>query len=96
MWLQDLYPSGTPAASIHDHSVILNVSPAFVIAAVFFPTTAAVSNFSPLPHFVPLVEFKDRIDHWKWIGHGRDSELELMILCNHWFKLLDKTLVSNV
>ena len=29
---------------------------------------AAVSSFSPLPHFVPLVEFKDRIDHWKWIG----------------------------
>ena len=28
----------------------------------------AVSSFEPLPHFLPLVEFRDRIDHWKWIG----------------------------
>ena len=21
-----------------------------------------------MPHFMPLIEFRDRIDHWKWIG----------------------------
>ena len=28
----------------------------------------AVSSFDPLPFFIPLVEFRDRIDHWKWMG----------------------------
>ena len=31
-------------------------------------THTAVSSFDPLPHFIPLLEFRDRIDHWKWIG----------------------------
>ena len=41
---------------------------------------AAVSNFSPLPHFVPLVEFKDRIDHWKWIGEIFDITVSLFFV----------------
>ena len=28
----------------------------------------AVSSFDPLPFFFPVVEFRDRIDHWKWMG----------------------------
>ena len=47
---------------------------------VFFSKFAAVSNFSPLPHFVPLVEFKDRIDHWKWIGEIFDVTMLLFFV----------------
>ncbi len=30
--------------------------------------STAVSSFSPLAHFIPVIEFRDRIDHWKWMG----------------------------
>ena len=36
----------------------------------------AVSSFEPLSHFIPLVEFKDRIDHWKWIGESEEGGRE--------------------
>ena len=28
----------------------------------------AVSSYDPLPFFYPILEFRDRIDHWKWMG----------------------------
>eukprot|EP00117_Sycon_ciliatum_P015660 scpid69541/ scgid4692/ Nuclear factor related to kappa-B-binding protein; DNA-binding protein R kappa-B; INO80 complex subunit G len=43
----------------------------------------AVSSFSPLPGFAPMTDFKDRIQQWKWIGHGRDSDTALKALCDH-------------
>ena len=52
----------------------------------------AVCTFDSLPHFIPLIEFRDRIDHWKWIGQDRDSEVELLVLCNHWLETLDRAL----
>jgi nuclear factor related to kappa-B-binding protein len=52
----------------------------------------AVSSFDPLPFFLPVLEFRDRIDHWKWMGHERDSDLELLVLCNHWLDSLDRSL----
>lgn len=79
----------------------------------------AVSSFDPLPFFLPVVEFRDRIDHWKWMGgpplpillspshwpllppppsatgHDRDSEVELLVLCNHWLDTLDRSLVTT-
>ena len=33
----------------------------------------AVSSFDPLPFFLPVVEFRDRIDHWKWMGEPPPS-----------------------
>ena len=96
-------------------------------------TPAAVSSFDPLPHFIPLLEFRDRIDHWKWIGqclathcggletqalcisvmaavlnisglviyipsagHGRDSDVELLVLCNQWLDNLHRELVGTL
>ncbi|XP_003386786.1 PREDICTED: nuclear factor related to kappa-B-binding protein-like [Amphimedon queenslandica] len=53
----------------------------------------AVSSFDPLPHFYPVIEFRDRIDHWRWIGNHRDSEPELLILYNHWYSNIDRALV---
>ena len=74
----------------------------------------AVCTFDSLPHFIPLIEFRDRIDHWKWIGQfycvlwilvchhltwcagqDRDSEVELLVLCNHWLETLDRALVKR-
>ena len=74
----------------------------------------AVCTFDSLPHFIPLIEFRDRIDHWKWIGQfycvfwilvchhltwcagqDRDSEVELLVLCNHWLETLDRALVRG-
>ncbi|XP_064394342.1 nuclear factor related to kappa-B-binding protein-like isoform X2 [Halichondria panicea] len=52
----------------------------------------AVSSFSPLAHFIPVIEFRDRIDHWKWIGAGRDNDVDLLILCDHWLQSLPKIL----
>ena len=73
-----------------------------------------VCTFDSLPHFIPLIEFRDRIDHWKWIGQfycvlwilvchhltwcagqDRDSEVELLVLCNHWLETLDRALVRG-
>ncbi|CAI8024304.1 Nuclear factor related to kappa-B-binding protein [Geodia barretti] len=51
-----------------------------------------VSSFDPLPFFYPIIEFRDRIDHWRWMGHDRDSELELLVLFNHWLDTLDRSL----
>ena len=36
--------------------------------SLFVSSLVAVSTFDPLPHFYPIVEFRDRIDHWKWMG----------------------------
>ena len=62
------------------------------------------------------MDFRDRIDHWKWlgmspdtcmshdiifdhmtnIGNKRDSNIELLVLCNHWFTNLNRALVSHM
>ncbi len=39
-----------------------------IISIYISSLSAAVSSFSPLAHFIPVIEFRDRIDHWKWIG----------------------------
>lgn len=44
---------------------------------------AAVSSFAPLPGFAPMADFKDRIQQWKWIGTGRDSDDTLKALTSH-------------
>ena len=66
----DGYPLGLGLVHVvEDKPTEFYVRCSFLLVSLFFfSNSVAVSNFSPLPHFVPLVEFKDRIDHWKWIG----------------------------
>lgn len=42
-----------------------------------------------LENFVPLLDYKERAQQWKWIGQGRDSEAELSVLCQHWLENKD-------
>ena len=42
-----------------------------------------------LENFVPLLDFKERAQHWKWIGMGRDSDAELEPLYHHWVQHKD-------
>lgn len=37
--------------------------------------------------FVPLVDFKERPQQWKWIGASRDSDEELEPLCGDWLRV---------
>jgi hypothetical protein len=40
----------------------------------------AVCSFDPLPFFYPIIEFRDRIDHWKWLGLYPSLHLFLSVL----------------
>ncbi|XP_074652281.1 uncharacterized protein LOC141906799 [Tubulanus polymorphus] len=40
-----------------------------------------------LDNFVPLVDYKERAQLWKWIGQGRDDDAALIPLCRHWMQL---------
>lgn len=37
--------------------------------------------------FVPLVDFKERPQQWKWIGSNRDSDEQLELLCENWLQI---------
>jgi nuclear factor related to kappa-B-binding protein len=50
----------------------------------------ATSLIDPVPGFMPYIEFRDRVDNWRWIGHGRDSNIELFVLFKHWLDTLDR------
>ena len=59
------YLAGEVGGQFHDKPfVCLLESVVFLMSRVL----SAVSSFAPLAHFIPLVDFRDRIDHWKWIG----------------------------
>ncbi|XP_068687328.1 nuclear factor related to kappa-B-binding protein-like [Montipora foliosa] len=38
-------------------------------------------------NFVPFVDFKERPQHWKWIGSQRDSDAQLEPLCEDWLRI---------
>jgi len=37
-----------------------------------------------LENFSPLLDFKDRLQQLRWIGHGCDSDAELATLYEYW------------
>ncbi|XP_029198013.2 nuclear factor related to kappa-B-binding protein-like isoform X1 [Acropora muricata] len=47
------------------------------------------SGESP-PNFVPLVDFKERPQHWKWIGSQRDSDSQLEPLSEDWLRIKEE------
>jgi len=50
-----------------------------------------------LENFVPFLDYKERPQHWKWIGMGRDSDSELEPLYNHWVHHKDElSLDANI
>ncbi|KAK6173405.1 hypothetical protein SNE40_016863 [Patella caerulea] len=40
-------------------------------------------------NFIPYVDYKERPQHWKWIGVGRDSPDKLLPLYNYWLQNKD-------
>uniref|UniRef100_A0A2C9K0B7 DEUBAD domain-containing protein n=1 Tax=Biomphalaria glabrata TaxID=6526 RepID=A0A2C9K0B7_BIOGL len=47
-------------------------------------------------NFVPLVDYKERAQQWKWIGIGRDSDPELSSLFRYWLQHKDDVTVDGV
>ncbi|XP_048588629.1 nuclear factor related to kappa-B-binding protein isoform X3 [Nematostella vectensis] len=45
--------------------------------------------------FVPLVDFKERPQQWKWIGAFRDSDEELVNLCQDWLQVKDQLSIKK-
>ena len=43
-----------------------------------------------LENFIPLVDYKERAQQWRWIGSGRDSDDILAPLCKHWLENKDE------
>ena len=43
-----------------------------------------------------MADFKDRIQQWKWIGSGRDSDDTLKILCDHFLATRRDIVVSSL
>lgn len=41
-------------------------------------------------NFVPLVDFKERPQHWKWIGSQRDSDSQLEPLSEDWLRIKEE------
>jgi uncharacterized protein Usg len=39
---------------------------------------------STVHNFFPMIDFKERLQQWMWIGHGHDTEEELAELYKHW------------
>lgn len=37
-----------------------------------------------LENFVPLLDYKERAQQWRWIGQGRDTDEELASLYAYW------------
>lgn len=37
-----------------------------------------------LDNFIPLLDYKERAQQWRWIGQGRDSDEDLANLYTHW------------
>ena len=35
-------------------------------------------------NFVPYLDFKERVQQWRWIGAGRDSDEKMGQLFKHW------------
>ncbi|KAH9523125.1 hypothetical protein Btru_065882 [Bulinus truncatus] len=47
-------------------------------------------------NFIPLVDYKERAQQWKWIGIGRDSDPELSALFRYWLQHKDDVTVDGV
>ena len=37
-----------------------------------------------MENFIPLLDFKERMQHWKWIGKDRDDDSDLLALYEYW------------
>uniref|UniRef100_UPI00398ECD8A nuclear factor related to kappa-B-binding protein isoform X2 n=1 Tax=Pristiophorus japonicus TaxID=55135 RepID=UPI00398ECD8A len=63
-----------------------------VHSALRFLSGEGACGVSALPsNFTPYVNCRERGQHWKWIGSGRDSEKEMSSLCQLWFEVKDQT-----
>lgn len=49
-----------------------------------------LSGVLPPPHLIPLVDYKEKNQQWQWIGKDRDSDLDLIPLCDEWIKCRDE------
>ncbi|XP_051895771.1 nuclear factor related to kappa-B-binding protein isoform X4 [Pristis pectinata] len=63
-----------------------------VHSALRFLSGEGARGVAALPsNFTPYVNCRERGQHWKWIGSGRDSEKEITSLCQLWFEVKDQT-----
>lgn len=37
-------------------------------------------------NFVPYLDYKEKQQQWQWIGAGRDSDTQVLALCQHWLQ----------
>nr|XP_032820255.1 nuclear factor related to kappa-B-binding protein [Petromyzon marinus] len=57
----------------------------------FLAGDASMTLPSLPPNFAPYVDYKDRLQQWKWIGGGRDSNNEMEVLCQLWLETKDQS-----
>ncbi|XP_061406809.1 nuclear factor related to kappa-B-binding protein [Lethenteron reissneri] len=57
----------------------------------FLAGDASMTLPSLPPNFAPYVDYKDRLQQWKWIGGGRDSNGEMEVLCQLWLETKDQS-----
>ncbi|GAB1608858.1 nuclear factor related to kappa-B-binding protein-like [Argonauta hians] len=48
-----------------------------------------------LENFIPLIDYKERAQQWRWIGSGRDADDELGQLCKFWLQKKDDGRLSE-
>ncbi|XP_013413602.1 nuclear factor related to kappa-B-binding protein-like [Lingula anatina] len=48
-----------------------------------------------LEKFIPLVDFKERAQIWKWIGQGHDNDAYLTMLCTHWLEQRKQSILES-
>jgi hypothetical protein len=49
-----------------------------------------------IENFIPLLDYKERAQQWKWIGQSRDSDEQLVPLCKHWLDNRNDTSLEAV
>ncbi|CAI9731518.1 Hypothetical predicted protein [Octopus vulgaris] len=79
----------SPTSSLNQWISLQNNWVENVVSALKFLSGFQIDNF------IPLIDYKERAQQWRWIGNGRDADDELGQLCKFWLQKKDGKLNEN-
>lgn len=85
----------SPASTLNSWFSMAPCWSELVVPALQFLAGESKSGVMALPTgFIPLVEFKELTQQWKWMGTSQDGDKDLSALCQLWLESKDHVVVK--